>query len=80
MMPFMRTTINLDDDIARVAKSIAREQDTSLGAVLSDLARKGLHVGLVYQRRRKDDLPTFVVREDSPPITSDDVKRDEDGW
>ena len=34
----MRTTINLDDDVLRVAKTPARECGDSLGAVLSDLA------------------------------------------
>lgn len=74
----MRTTLSLDDDIARVAKALAREQDRSLGAVVSDLARKGLTTGVPYKMRRKDALPVFQVREDSPPLTSADVKRDED--
>ncbi len=38
----MRTTVDLDEDILRVAKDIARDRDESLGRVLSDLARRGL--------------------------------------
>ncbi|MDE0123266.1 MAG: hypothetical protein OXN97_01695 [Bryobacterales bacterium] len=39
----MRTTINLDDDVLLVAKGIARRDGTSIGAVISELARKALN-------------------------------------
>lgn len=74
----MRTTISLDDDIARVARNLAAEQNKTLGEVISQLARKGLTAGTPYTRAKKGDLPTFHVREDSPPVTSSDVKRIED--
>jgi len=38
----MRTTVDLDEDILRTAKELARENEQSLGRVLSDLVRKGL--------------------------------------
>ena len=38
----MRTTLDLDEDILRVAKHLAQERAQSLGRVLSDLARQGL--------------------------------------
>ena len=76
----MRTTLTLDDDIARVAKALAHEQDKSLGTVISELARKGLSPGVPYTMKSKGKLPVFLVREDSPPITLADVKRDEDDW
>ena len=38
----MRTTMTIDDDILTAAKAMARQQDRSLGAVISDLARKAL--------------------------------------
>jgi len=76
----MRTTLNLDDDVARVAKALAHEQDKSLGTVISELARKGLKSGAIYTVKSKGKLPVFQVREDSPSITLADVKRDEDGW
>lgn len=78
MMPLMRTTLTLDEDIARIARELAHEQNKSLGTVISELARKGLTAGTPYTRNRKNALPTFVVREDSPRITLSDVKRDED--
>jgi len=38
----MRTTVNLDEDIFRITRSLAEETNSSLGAVLSLLVRKGL--------------------------------------
>ena len=38
----MRTTINLDDDVLLAARGLARRNGTSIGAVVSELARKGL--------------------------------------
>lgn len=39
----MRTTINLDDDVLLAAEGLARRDGTSIGAVISELARKGLN-------------------------------------
>jgi predicted transcriptional regulator len=38
----MRTTIDIDDDILAAAEEIAAAQNTSVGAVISDLARQFL--------------------------------------
>ena len=47
----MRTTLNVADDVLLAAKSLARRDGSSLGAVISELARKGLNGGSL------DDLP-----------------------
>lgn len=39
----MRTTVDIDDDVLLAAKELARREKKSAGAVLSDLARKGLN-------------------------------------
>lgn len=39
----MRTTLAIDDDVLTVAKAIAQQQHTSVGKVVSDLARRSLH-------------------------------------
>ena len=39
----MRTTINLDDDVLLAARDLARRNGTSIGAAVSELARKGLN-------------------------------------
>lgn len=68
----MRTTVNLEDDILRAARALARERGDSLGTVLSDLARKGLRpqAPSAYE----GDFPVFQVREDAPPLTSEMVE------
>lgn len=38
----MRTTVTIDDDVLAAARSLARHDGRSVGAVLSDLARRGL--------------------------------------
>jgi hypothetical protein len=37
----MRTTVNVEDDVFFSAKAIAKESRSSVGAVLSDWARRG---------------------------------------
>lgn len=39
----MRTTINLDDDVLLAARGLARRDGTSIGAVISELARNALN-------------------------------------
>jgi len=72
----MRTTVNIDEDIYRAAKSIARDRNVSIGRALSDMARKALQQQTVFTT--DDELPVFAVAEDAPPITSEDVRRAED--
>jgi len=38
----MRTTLDIDDDILRIAKDRAKAEDKSAGRVISDLVRKAL--------------------------------------
>lgn len=67
----MRTTINLDDDVLRAARSLADERGESIGAVVSDLARKGLNP--VLESAYEQSFPVFVVREGTPLITPEMV-------
>ncbi len=38
----MRTTLTIDDDVLLAAKDLARRQKRTAGAVISELARRGL--------------------------------------
>ncbi len=38
----MRTTLDLDDDIVLIAKQLAQQRGTTMGQVVSELARKAL--------------------------------------
>ena len=68
----MRTTINLDDDVLRAVRSLARERDESLGEVISALVRDALSPPemVAYDA----DFPVFQVREGAPPITPEMVE------
>lgn len=68
----MRTTINLEEDVLRAAKSLARERGVSLGTVVSDLVRQALRPPerVAYDR----DFPVFEVREGAGPITPEMVR------
>ena len=73
----MRTTLNIDDEILEAARSIAGERGLSAGAVLSELARRGLHHGDAGGRERRG-FPVFDASRDGTPLTLDRVKRHED--
>jgi len=73
----VRTTVAIDDDVLEAARRLAAARDEPLGKVVSDLMRRGLAVRREYSSGGSE-FPTFEVRDDSPPITLEDVKRDED--
>ena len=68
----MRTTVNLDDDILRAVRSLARERGASIGSVISALIRDALRPP--RQITYDVDFPVFHVREGAPPITLEMVK------
>ena len=67
----MRTTVNVDDDVLAGARSLAREREISLGAALSELARRGLRARPVDTGRT---IPGFIVDAGSPAITPEMVR------
>jgi hypothetical protein len=54
----MRTTLNIDDDVLRAAKELARLRGNTAGAVLSELARETLE--------RKQPKRSIPVRNGVP--------------
>ncbi len=73
----MRTTLNLDDDIAGVARELAAERGVSMGKIVSELARRGLRPR-ENRSSERNGLPVFEVAENAQPITTEDVQRAED--
>lgn len=69
----MRTTLNIDDDVLRAARSLAEEERKSLGAVVSDLIRRALTPD--DRTRYQGEFPVFRVREGTPPLTPEMVAR-----
>jgi hypothetical protein len=70
----MRTTLNIDDSVLAAAKEIAGARQSSTGAVISDLARKGLSTVSSKAGSRKSGFPVFPVPADARPLTSSTVK------
>ncbi|MDA1278145.1 MAG: antitoxin [Verrucomicrobia bacterium] len=69
----MRTTLTLDDDVLELAARQAKLRGVSLGKTVSDLVRRGL--GATTPSRDKDGIVVFQLPADSPPVTTDDVRR-----
>lgn len=63
----VRTTLHIDDDVYKAAKSIAEAEGRTVGEVMSDLARKAL----APRKYETDDdgIPVFVVSERAAPLT-----------
>lgn len=72
----VRTTLNLDDDVLRMAREYARRRSLSLGDAVGELVRSGL----TTPRPTKLVNGFYVVDlpEDSPVVTTEDVRRLED--
>ncbi|HUG83452.1 MAG TPA: hypothetical protein VMM13_02760 [Euzebya sp.] len=68
----MRTTIDLDDDVMAATRTLAAEKGLSLGAALSELARRGLRGESAVS---DEDLPVFRVPADAAPITPEMVRQ-----
>ena len=76
----------MDPVVIDAAKVLAERTHQSMGAVVSELARKGLEIStpgaletVVMPERspisRKNGFPVFSVPADAMPITSDEVKK-----
>lgn len=62
----MRTTLELDDIVLAVARSMAHDEGISLGAAVSKLAERGLRGQSVTG---VGGFPIFTVSADATPIT-----------
>lgn len=69
----MRTTVDLEEDVLLAAKEIARQRGSTLGRVLSDLARQALTRPTPVST--KQGLPVFPVQPAAGVVTLDLVNR-----
>ena len=69
----MRTTVTIDDDVLAVARALAAQKGSSLGAALSELARRGSCSAPTAGA--DGDRTTFDVARDAEPFTSEEVYR-----
>jgi hypothetical protein len=68
----MRTTLTLDDDVLSLARAVAAAEGSSVGAVVSRLARQG--ISSTARVVDGDELPRFSVPPDAGPLTPDMVR------
>jgi hypothetical protein len=68
----MRTTITMDDDVFEAAQAHARASGKNLGAVISQLARRGLRAAA--DTSDKNGLPVFKVQANASIIPSSRAK------
>lgn len=61
MIPPMRTTVDLDEDVLQAAKEIAAQRGSTAGKVLSELARRGLQQR-ARQGRVRNGVPLLARR------------------
>jgi hypothetical protein len=73
----MRTTLAIDDDVLIAAKAIAKQQNRSLGEVLSDLARRALR--RPQSSMTRNGIPLLPRRDGQVVVTLETVNalRDE---
>ena len=65
----MRTTLAIDDDVLNAAKAMAEQQNRSLGAIISALARRSLH--RPASKAERNGVPLLAVRTDARTVTLD---------
>jgi ABC-type nitrate/sulfonate/bicarbonate transport system substrate-binding protein len=73
----MRTTITLEQDVAEAAQAMARASGRRLGAVVSELVRRGLRApagpGPAVPATRR--FATFAVTADTKPFSLKAARR-----
>ena len=68
----MRTTLNIDDDVLRAAKELARLRGTSAGEVISNLVRQALMAESPPGEMR-NGVPLLSPRDGERIVTPEEV-------
>jgi hypothetical protein len=69
----MRTTINIEEDVLLAVKEIAKQRGSTVGRVLSDLARESLTKKAVVSK--KAGLPIFPIQPGAGVVTLELVNK-----
>lgn len=70
----MQITLELDAAVVAAAKKIARTRGQTLGAAVSELARKGLENERQAGQRERGAFPVFEVPPDAEALTVQGVQ------
>ena len=73
MLGIMRTTLNLDEDVLASARALAQQRKQPIGAVISELARRGLSPAQRPPAKR-NGIRLFPVRAGAAAVTPELVK------
>jgi hypothetical protein len=71
----MRTTVNLDEDVFRVAKTLARQRGQSLGRVLCDCFRAAVGPVGPDTFAERNGIPLVPRRAGARPVTPGLVRK-----
>jgi hypothetical protein len=71
---YVRTTLDIDEDVLQAAKELARSRGATTGQVLSELAREGLRPKRRTSRSR-NGVPLLPARPGEAGATMRDVNR-----
>lgn len=74
----MRTTLSIDDDVLLAAQELARRERRSAGAVISELARRGLHSDKAAVSVARNGFPVLQSRGTAVSNALIDRLREED--
>jgi len=61
MLAAMRTTLDLDGDVVHIARQLAQQRGTTMGQVISELARRALEPKT--SPRMRNGVPLFRPKE-----------------
>lgn len=64
----MRTTVNLDDDVAAAVERLRKERGIGISAALNELARRGLAQGAIPRPRSSQQTSSGRARIDPTDI------------
>ncbi len=81
----MRTTLDIDDDILAAARDLAKAEGKTMGAVMSDLARRALTAPTLHppglaegQLAYGDELWVTFPKREGVIVTPDHIRRVQD--
>ena len=70
----MRTTVNIDDDVLRAVKELARMRGATIGETLSELARTTLSAKAPARSAIRNGVPVLPARPGAAIVTPDMVR------
>jgi hypothetical protein len=70
----MRTTLNIDDDVLRAVKELARLRGNTAGGILSELAREALERERSVATSVRNGVPLLPARRGTGIVTPEAVQ------